>query len=210
MDEKVLRLAERALTISYKEKMAHLGSVLSSLPIIWDIFTTKKEEDSFVLSNGHAGLALYTVLEELYGFDAEALFECNGVHPIRSTYIDCSTGSLGCGLPIAAGIALGNPNKVHCIISDGECAEGSIWEALRFINDFNVNNLSVYLDMNGLSAYGSIDEALLEKRLKAFYPGIIIRRNPLKQFDFINGLNYHYKILNEKEYNVMRGSGIYA
>jgi transketolase len=210
MVEKVLRLANRALAISYKKKISHLGSTLSSLPIIWDIFTKKKEKDSFVLSNGHAGLALYTVLEELYGLDAEALFDCHGVHPVRSTYIDCSTGSLGCGLPIAAGIALGNPHNVYCIISDGECAQGSIWESLRFINDFNIDNLSVYLDMNGFSAYGTINKLLLEKRLIAFYPLIKIRQNPLKQFDFINGLNYHYKILNEEEYIIIKESGIYA
>jgi transketolase len=210
MDEEVLRLADRALSISYKNKMSHIGSVLSTLPIIWDIFKIKTDKDFFVLSNGHAGIALYTVLEKIYGLDAEALFECHGVHPIRSAHIDCSTGSLGCGLPIAAGMALGNPNKVYCIISDGECAEGSIWEALRFINDFNITNLRVYIDMNGLSAYGSINEDLLEKRLRAFYPAIIINRTRLKQYSFVYGQSYHYKILDEREFKMMRESGIYA
>jgi transketolase len=207
MDEEVLRLADRALTLSYKKKMSHIGSVLSTLPIIWDIFKIKNDKDLFVLSNGHAGLALYVILEKIYGIDAEAYLDELGVHPVRTFGIDCSTGSLGCGLPIATGMALGNPNKVYCIISDGECAEGSIWEALRFINDFNLTNLTVHVDMNGYSAYGSVDEDVLEKRLRAFYPAIIIDHTPLKPY---YGQSYHYKILNEREYNMIREFGIYA
>ena len=65
-----------------------------------------------MLSSGHAGLALYVVLEHFYGIDAEHLLKTHGIHPERDleNFIDVSTGSLGLGITIATGIALSNPN----------------------------------------------------------------------------------------------------
>jgi len=67
-------LKKRITNISYKKGLSHLGSVLTAVDIIKEIYDTKKEEDIFILSAGHAGLALYVVLEEKYGFDAEKYF----------------------------------------------------------------------------------------------------------------------------------------
>ena len=152
-------LKRRIIEISYPRKLSHLGSCLTAVDIIDEIFKIKKPEEKFVLSVGHAGLALYVVLEKYLGLNAEKIFEHHGVHPDRCSkcHIDCSTGSLGNGLPIAVGMALADRNKnVYCLISDGECSEGSIWEALRIASEQNLNNLKVYCNFNGWGAYKSI------------------------------------------------------
>ena len=140
-------LKRRVLDIAYKYKLSHLGSYFSSLMIVDDIFKNKADDDIFILSSGHAALALYAAIEKYHGIDAEELFNKHGGHPHRDeeNKIYCSTGSLGLGLTVAAGRAMANKNRiVHCLISDGECAEGSIWEALRFIHENKIENIKVY------------------------------------------------------------------
>jgi transketolase len=173
------------------------------LPIIYNIYKTKKEEDIFILSCGHAGLALYVTLEHFYGYDAEELFKKHGVHPNRDIdkKIFCSTGSLGLGLPISIGFAIGSLDReVFCLISDGECAEGSIWESLRYITESNLKNITVLVNANGFSALDKIDLNYLSDRLKAFYKDIIIINSP-SSFDGIpDGLEAHYHILTKEDY----------
>ena len=82
--ETLNKLKKRILDISYHHKLGHLGSCFSTLPIILEIYEKKREEDIFILSNGHAGLALYVVLEHFLNQDAEALFNKHGVHPSYS------------------------------------------------------------------------------------------------------------------------------
>jgi hypothetical protein len=86
------------------------------------------------------------------------------------------------------------------MISDGECAEGSIWESLRFIADHPVDNLQVYANINGMGAYDMIDVDPLVARLQAFLPRIRIRVSEPTDFGFIQGLKTHYHVLNEQEY----------
>ena len=116
-------LIERILDIAYANKLSHLGSYFSSVGIIEDIFSTKEEEDIFILSSGHCAVALYVVLEKYLGHNAERLFLKHGGHPHRCEEDDlhCSTGSLGMGITAAVGRAVANPERtVHCLISDGE------------------------------------------------------------------------------------------
>ena len=197
-------LERRIIDITYQEKMSHLSSVLSAAPIIEEIYAKKHNDEVFVLSNGHAGLALYCKLEQLYdNVDAVELLHKHGIHPNRDldNHLYVSTGSLGSGLPIAVGHALATPNKtVYCMISDGECAEGSIWEALRFIHDYKVDNLEVYVNINGLGAYDSIDTDLLTRRLQAFLPRINIRTSKPTDFSFAKGLQTHYHVLSDNDY----------
>ena len=120
---------KRIIDITYQEKLSHLSSCLSAWPIIHEIYDLKKEDEVFILSNGHAGLALYCELEARYGIDPVMLLHKHGIHPGKDleNKLYCSTGSLGSGLPIAVGHALANRSKnVYCMISDGESAEGSI------------------------------------------------------------------------------------
>lgn len=216
------KLKKRIIEISYKHKLSHLGSCLTAVDIIEKIYRTKEDDDVVILSQGHAGLALYVVLEkinefkinwkekELNGayFNAEWLLKKQGIHPSRkhgliNKYIDCSTGSLGQGLPIAVGMALGNKNRiVNCIISDGECAEGSIWEAFNIIENLELDNLRIFLNLNGWSGNNIVSKQKLLKKIKAYNVKIDIWDTNVDYLDFLFGLDGHYKVMNEEEYNL--------
>ena len=196
-------LEKRIIDITYQERLSHLSSTLSALPILEEIYNQRKHDEVFILSNGHAGLALYVILEKYYGVDPVAMLHKHGIHPGRDleNHLYCSTGSLGSGLPIAVGHALATPNKnVWCMISDGECAEGSIWEALRFINDNQVDNLHVYANLNGMGAYDMIDANQLAQRLKAFLPRINLRFSDPPKWSFAQELLTHYYVLKPEDY----------
>lgn len=196
-------LKKRILNIAYKNKLSHLGSYLSSVDIIDEIYNKQNIDDIFILSSGHAALALYVVLEKYDNRNAEELFKKYGGHPHLAEHdgIYCSTGSLGTGITIAVGRAIANPKrKVRVLISDGECAEGSIWESLRFIKENNVENIEVYVNINGYAAYDKIDKEYLTIRLKAFLPSINLRYTTVNQTPFLKGINAHYHVMSEEDY----------
>ena len=150
-------------------------------------------------------MALYAALEKYEGKDAEELFLKHGGHPHRDEEngIYCSTGSLGLGITVAVGRALANKNrKVHVLISDGESAEGSIWESLRFIKENNLPNIEVYVNVNGYAAYDKVDVKYLVDRLKVFLPTINIRYTSVNQYPFLRGLNAHYHVMSEEDYKI--------
>lgn len=197
------KLKKRILEIAYKHKLSHLGSYLSSVNIIDSIYKKKTMEDIFILSSGHAALALYVVLEKYENKNAVDLFNKYGGHPIRSEEdgVYCSTGSLGTGLTIAVGRAIASPKKkVFVLLSDGETAEGSVWESLRFINENNINNIEVHVNINGYGAYDPIDKDYLSFRLKSFLPNIILHETSVNQTKFLNGINAHYYVMTKKDY----------
>ena len=199
----MINLKKRILEIAYKNKLSHLGSYLSSVGIIDEIYKTKNHDDIFILSSGHASLALYVTLEKYEDKNAEELFLKHGGHPHlnEDDGIYCSTGSLGLGITVAVGRALANKNrKVYVLISDGECAEGSIWESLRFIKENNLSNIEVYVNINVYAAYDKVDIKNLTDRLKVFLPPINIRYTSVNQYPFLKGLNAHYHIMSEEDY----------
>lgn len=196
-------LKKRILEIAYKNKLGHLGSYFSSVNIIDEIYSKMNKEDVFILSAGHCALALYVVLEKYFGLDAENLFNKHGGHPHRDEFnkIHCSTGSLGLGITIALGRAIANPKrKVWVLISDGECAEGSIWESLKTIEEQNILNIKVFVNINGYAAYREVDEQYITDRLVTFHPSINLRYTTVEQFDFLKGLNAHYHVMNEDDF----------
>lgn len=204
-EDKMKKLEKRIMDITYQENLSHLSSTLSALPIIEEIYAEKKDDEVFILSNGHAGLALYVVLEEKYGIDAVMLLHKHGIHPGKDleNKLYCSTGSLGSGLPIAVGHALADRTKnVYCMISDGEAAEGSIWESLRFIKEAKLDNLKIYVNVNGMSAYEYLDVDYLVERLKVFLPRINIRLSDPVEFNFAKGLLTHYYVMKPGDYQV--------
>ena len=199
----MVNLKKRILEIAYKHKLSHLGSYLSAVGIIDEIYKSKNKEDIFILSSGHVALALYVVLEKYEDKNAEELFLKHGGHPHRDedNGIYCSTGSLGLGITVAVGRALANKNrKVHVLISDGESAEGSVWEALRFIQENNLTNIEVYVNVNGYAAYDKVDTKYLSDRLKVFLPNIKLRYTSVNQTPFLKGINAHYHIMSEEDY----------
>ena len=199
----MVELKKRIVEIAYKHKLGHLGSYFSALEIIDSIYQKMDKDDIFILSSGHAALALYVCLEKYRGQDAEALFLKHGGHPHwdEEAGIFCSTGSLGLGITIALGRAVANKNrKVWALISDGECAEGSVWEALKTIVEQDITNIEVHVNANGYAAYRNVDLVYLENRLKAFLPNIQMHYTSVEHFPFLKGLNAHYHIMKENDY----------
>lgn len=202
-------LEKRVVDISYKHNLCHLSSTLSSVNIINEIYATKKSDEVFVLSNGHSALALYCVIEKYLGIDAEMLLEKHGIHPHRDPDNDLwvSTGSLGMGITVACGYALADPNKnVYCLISDGESAEGSVWEALRFAHEQDLNNLKIYAVVNGQIAYDKIDVDYISQRYRAFSPKINIRYVDPIDWPWAEGILTHYYILKDEDYQQLCAS----
>ena len=199
----------RLISIAYKHKIGHLGSSLSTLPVVYGIYLhRKKENDIFVLSNGHAAQALYVTLEHFYPeIDAEKLLLQHGVHPEYDPEhkIYCSAGSLGQGLSVAIGYALSDPKRdVYVTISDGECAEGVVWESLRFIHERNITNIHVHLISNGLCATSTVNSEYLEKCLSTVYPGLHIIKSGSDFPPVLNGVEAHYKVLSESDYETLK------
>lgn len=199
-----MNLHKIILDIAYKHKLGHLGSYFSSIDIIDSIYSKMDKDDIFILSSGHAAVALYACLQKYHGLNAEELFTKHGGHPHRDekNQIYCSTGSLGLGIVIALGRAVANPKrKVWVLISDGECAEGSVWEALKTIQEQKIQNIEVHVNVNGYAAYMEVDTEYLVKRLKAFMPDIKIHYTTVERFSFLKGLNAHYHVMSELNYN---------
>jgi len=199
----MVELKKRLIEIAYKYKLGHLGSYFSALEIIDSIYQKMDKDDIFILSSGHAALALYVCLEKYRGQDAEALFLKHGGHPHwdEESGIYCSTGSLGLGITIALGRAIANKNrKVYVLLSDGECAEGSVWESIKTIVEQNIQNIEIHVNVNGYAAYREVDVTYLTNRLKTFLPEINIHYTTVEHFPFLKGLNAHYHIMKENDY----------
>jgi transketolase len=141
---------------------------------------TWSNRDYFILSKGHGAAALFVVLEK-YGFISALDLENYGTkigilggHPDSTKVpgVEACTGSLGHGMPMAVGIALGlkiqkKENRVYCLVGDGECQEGTIWEAANIASNQKLQNLSVIVDWNG-SAQQLMPIENLEAKWKAF------------------------------------------
>lgn len=196
-------LEKRVVDISYQKKIGHLSSNLNAVNIIDEIYKTKKQNEVFILSSGHAALAMYVVMEKYEGANALDLYNKHGVHPHRNLNdnIHVSTGSLGMGLTVAVGYALADQKRnVYCLVSDGEAAEGSVWEALRFIYENKLDNLKVYVNVNGMSAVDFLDKEYLISRLKSFLPSINIRETTPPKWPFAEGILTHYYVLKPEDY----------
>lgn len=218
------------LKLAHEANHSHIGSCLSSVDLIDAVYKTKKNDEKFILSNGHAGMALYIVLQK-YGKIKDAnVIKDFYIHPNRNiaSEIHVSTGSLGQGLPIALGMAFANRNKdIYCLISDGECAEGSIWETLRIATDKKVYNLKIILDANGWGGYDPVESETLKRRLEAFglnviqvnghnidevskalktpiyeKPLLVFAHTSVDQFPFLKGQDAHYYVMKPEDYNL--------
>lgn len=222
------KLRKRILELSNDSHLSHLGSCLSAIDLINAIYKMKKKDEKFILSNGHAGIAWYAVLEKYGYFKDPRIIKKLNIHPDRNLKHDIhvSTGSLGQGLPIALGLALANRKKnIYCMISDGECAEGSIWEVLRVAYEKKVYNLKIIVNANSWSAYDQVNLPLLVNRFKGFGYKIqkvnghntekiisLLKENSgdnltitfgetsVEQFPFLKGQGAHYYILKQKDF----------
>lgn len=222
-------LRRRILEISHEAHVSHLGSALSVVDIIAAIYRAKKTGEKVVLSAGHSAVALYAVLEQ-HGLLLNPNLKDLNIHPDRNPAIgiDVSTGSLGQGLPIALGIALADRSKnVWVVTTDGEMAEGSMWESLRIASEQKLGNLKLFVNANGFGAYGPVETKLLSQRIEAFgwsiypadghdmddlkriinnadgssaVPTAIIARTTSEQFPFLKGLDAHYYVMKPADF----------
>lgn len=174
---------QRILDISKKLGLSHIGSCLSVLPILEEIYAKKKPEDIVILDNAHAHLAHLVIRhEEVYKNNndwvvnkdfVEQSIERYGIHCDRKAGCDASGGSLGHGLGIGIGRALANPEiMIYVIVSDGSIMEGSNWEALRIANYMKIKNLEIHCNFNGYTAVSKVDPLEIWNRLN-FYEGKI-------------------------------------
>lgn len=185
-DEKELRKIANDVRIDiinevYNAKSGHPGGALSIADILTVLYFNQMNvnpempesnlRDRLVLSKGHASAALYAVLAERGFINKEDLktFRKLGSnlqgHPDMEKVpgVDMSTGSLGQGLSIANGMAIASKMdnlgcRVYCILGDGEIEEGQIWEAAMTSNKYELDNLCVILDNNGLQIDGKVEE----------------------------------------------------
>jgi len=197
------KLEKRVFDISYPRKLTHLSSVLTTLPIIDKIYQLKKQDDIFVLGNSHAALALWVVLEDRGICNAEEMVDKYGTHAFRDLEhgVYVSGGSLGQPETIAVGMALANRDRdVYLVTSDGACAEGSIWEALKIAHDQELNNLKVVVVANGQSACGLVDIDYLESRLKSFFNVVVSRVTLYRCPEILKGIPGHYNCLDLETY----------
>lgn len=175
----------KTIALSCRTGAGHLAPSLSTVEILTVLFrdflrfdaANPKDpgRDRFILSKGHGCYAYYVVLNQLgilpdreletFYTDQSSLTGCLSMNP--DYMLEASTGSLGHGLPIAVGMAMAFkrqnlPNRVVCLVGDGEMQEGSNYESLQFAVRFGLDNLLVIIDANGLQAMDRTDVVALD------------------------------------------------
>ncbi|MBU3189392.1 transketolase [Clostridium bowmanii] len=171
------------VTMITESHSGHPGGSLSCVEIITTLYFNEMnvsaenkhdpDRDRFVLSKGHAAPALYSVLAEKGFFDKEELLGLRKLgsrlqgHPNMNTVpgVDMSTGSLGQGISAAVGMALAGKldkknYRVYTLLGDGELAEGQVWEATMSAAHYKLDNLTAFVDHNGLQIDGKVSEVM--------------------------------------------------
>lgn len=152
---------KKILELSQKVGALHIGGSFSSVEILESIYSfLLKKKDKFILSKGHTGILQYVILNHKKIISKKFLHSyCQknsklGVHPdYGNPGIEAATGSLGHGLGISAGLAIGKRNmNLFVVISDGELMEGSTWEYALMISSLKINNIYLFIDANGLQS----------------------------------------------------------
>ena len=165
------------LEMIYTTRASHIGSCFSVVDIlnilyakILDVdpaYPKKPDRDFLIMSKGHAAAALYSILAYYNFISIRELAEyCKNGSRLAghiTTHVpgvELSTGALGHGLSVGCGIALATHKKVYVILSDGECDEGSIWEAALFAPHHNLKNLTIIIDYNKIQSFGLTNAVL--------------------------------------------------
>tara|TARA_Y100000816_G_C26064686_1_gene559451 strand:+ start:245 stop:997 length:753 start_codon:yes stop_codon:yes gene_type:complete len=174
LKNKAKKLRQKTFLSFVKKGEAHLGGSFSMIELIIIMYgKILKKNDKFILSKSHASFPLCLILKE------------KGLNPNLTTHLEldekngiyCTTGSLGHGFPISAGMAFSRKiqkkkGKIYVLISDGECQEGTTWETLLISAKHKLNNLILIIDYNKIQALSKIEDALplnsLIKKIKAF------------------------------------------
>lgn len=177
-EQRCTKYRKRILEISQQVTAAHVAPAFSCIEIVDLVYNhLMVDTDVFIMSKGHGCLAQYVVLEERGVLTREWLDNyCKpngflGAHPdLGVPGVEASTGSLGHGLGMAVGMAYAEKLKkssvrIFCLLSDGECQEGSVWEAAMMAANLKLDNLVCFIDNND---YTGLDK--LSEKHPAFYP----------------------------------------
>jgi transketolase len=195
LTDKARELRAKIIEVTYTCGGTHIGGALSQHDILvalyykylnidpsrpeWD------QRDRFVLSKGHGGVGHAVILADKGYYNEELLKDFNktgspfGMHldRLKVPGVDCSTGSLGHGFPLAVGIALGarvqhHTYRTYCVLGDGECHEGSVWEAAMAASHFKLTNLTAFVDRNRFCLDGPTEKIMalepLDKKFESF------------------------------------------
>ncbi len=187
-EQALLELRKQIFITGYKGGMAHLASCYSSLEMLYAFYVKKllrydannpkwEDRDRFILSKGHAGLALYKVMneaglieDEVYTSYLQQPSLIGGEPCMRDCeWVEATTGSLGHGLSMGLGIAMAlkmnqSPAKVYVMLGDGECQEGTVWEAILSARAFGLDNLVAILDCNDIQKMDFVEKTMGETR----------------------------------------------
>lgn len=183
-EKELLELRKKIFVTGYKGGMAHLASCYSCLEMLYTLYVKGvlkydpanakwKDRDRFVLSKGHAGLALYGVMmkaglidEKVYDSYLTEESLIGGEPCMRdSEWVEATTGSLGHGLSMGMGMAMAlkadkSPAKVYVMLGDGECEEGTVWESVMTAPTFHLDNLIVILDCNDIQKMDFVEKII--------------------------------------------------
>jgi transketolase len=164
MERELLEIRRNIVRMAHDAKASHVGSALSAVEILWAVYEVKGPADKLVLSKGHASAALYAILAQRGELSCDLLKKCyyidGGLLPghldmTSSKGISASAGSLGHGAGLGLGMALADKSRnVYVVLGDGECDEGSVWEAAEYAGAHKVGNLKLIVDNNGLQIFG--------------------------------------------------------
>ena len=180
---------QKIIEVTTEVEGGHLAGSLSCIDILAALYFSVlkhkpdnpnwENRDRFILSKGHGAPALYTVLAMSKYFPEEELFTLRKINSRLQGHPDCkklpgieiSTGSLGQGFSSAVGIALGykydckKNSQIYCLLGDGECDEGQVWEAAMFASNYNLKNITAIIDRNGYQIDGRTKDVMKLKPL---------------------------------------------
>lgn len=197
-----LAIRKQFLQMHFENRAGHIGTGLSAIDLLTYLYKHWiRKDDRFILSKGHGASSLYATLHH-YGIltsdDLKTYYKDGTLlpaHPAAGAWeaIPAATGSLGHGMPIAAGMAYaekylkGSGARITALLSDGECNEGSVWEAALFSAHHKLDNLTIIVDANGLQGFGRTSEVMspepFAKKWEAF--GFEVREINGHRFDEI-------------------------
>lgn len=209
-NEVAARIKRDVLNASFEAGACHLGSALSCVHILVNLFySVLKEGDVFVFSKASGSATYYAILADMGYFLKEELAYYLKNYPEASVEVPGvthSVGSVGHGLAVATGMAFADRSRdVYCLISDGECQEGVTFECALFARQNDLTNLHVIVDANGLQACGPIDEiGRLDTAYEFFkqtFPDIrVIPTIKGDGVDFMEGkYEWHYRNMNKEQ-----------
>lgn len=162
LKERAKQLRILTLDLAIESNNGHIASAFSMIEILVALYyEVMGSRDKFILSKGHGCLSLYAILRQK-GFNPKISGHPD-IEPEQG--IECTTGSLGHGLPIGIGMALARKMKgikgdIYVLMGDGECQEGTTWESLLLCNKFHLDNLIIIVDRNHLQALDDTEETL--------------------------------------------------